>query len=157
MTALAATDVSVSISSRDLDFINAGASTKKFVIADITFGDGSKTYPTGGVPLPAIGNFGFRRQIAMGVVEQPASNGFIYKYDRANHKIKIFTQGFRTGPTAAAAAENGAKLTRSDGVEIGPRIPNTAPNSTYDTGPMQELLAAEAPDEVTLRVLFIGE
>jgi hypothetical protein len=39
--------------------------------------------------MPDIGNFGFLRVIKRAYFEQPA-NGFIYHFDRANHKIRIF-------------------------------------------------------------------
>ncbi len=54
----------------------------------ITFGDGAKTYPAGGVPLPAAAKFGVKA-IKRFHIQQPA-NGYVYKYDSANHKLLVF-------------------------------------------------------------------
>lgn len=89
MTALASTDVTVTVNSRDKD-IGHGALSKFMGIATIVFGDGALTYPTGGVPLPAIGQFGLQRQVDIGLIEQPSGDGYVYKYDRTNHKIRIY-------------------------------------------------------------------
>ena len=91
MTALASTDVTVTVNSRDKD-IGHGALSKFMGIATIAFGDGALTYPTGGVPLPAIGRFGLQRQVDIGLVEPPYGDGYVYKYDRTNHKIVMYQQ-----------------------------------------------------------------
>ena len=115
MTALASTDVTVTMNARDRDIGHKGLD--KFMgIASIVFGDGALTYPTGGVPLPAIGNFGLQRQVDIGIIEPPYGDGYVYKYDRTNHKILIYTAagGTPTGTvsqptfTGAAATPTGA-------------------------------------------------
>lgn len=157
MAAIASTNVEVTVAPAKREMAGAGA-FKNFTQAQIKFGNGTLTYPTGGVPLPALGAFGLHKGIDLALIEQPPANGFVYKFDRANHKIKIFTQGVRTGSTDAAAAENGALVKDSSGAEAAaPRLPKTAINSTYDLGPMIELPATIAPAEVTLDVLLIGE
>jgi hypothetical protein len=88
MGAFASTDITVTIASRDREIAGAAAGRNQ-TIASVAFGDGSLTYATGGVPMPAIGTFGFRNEIKMGLIEQPPANGFIYKYDATNRKIKI--------------------------------------------------------------------
>lgn len=155
MAAIASTDVTVTVSSRNQDIIPAGP--KKVQIASVAFGNGSLTYPTGGVPLPAIGKFGFNKTIEFGLIEQPPANGFIYKFDRANHKIKIFTQGITTGSTAAGALANGAYAENSADAETVVRFSNTAIDTTYDFGALKEMAAAIAPAAVTMLILLIGE
>lgn len=154
MAALTASDVSVSLPARDQQIAHG---TKIISMPSISFGDGAKTYPSGGVPLPALGQFGLKRQVDMLLIQQPAANGFVYKYDPDNHKIKIFTQGVVTGSTAAASNEDGALVTNSAGAEGVPRLPNTAPDTTYDLGGMIELPATVAPAAVELSVLLVGE
>ncbi len=156
MAELASTNVTVTVNSRDREIAGAQAG-KNLTLASITFGDGALTYPTGGVPLPAIGMFGFRNAIDFCAIQQPVGNGFVYKYDATNHKIKIFTQGFVTGATAAAVNENGALAKNSGGAEGAPRIPNTVASTTYDMGGMIELPATVAPTAVTLKLLMVGE
>jgi len=157
MAALTSTNVAVAVTPAQRDMAGAGA-FKNFTLAQITFGNGTLTYPTGGVPLPDKSAFGLHKAIDLVLIEQPPANGFVYKYDKDNHKIKIFTQGVLTGATAAAANEDGALVKNSGGVEAAaPRLPKTAANQTYDLGPMIELPSSIAPAAVTLPLLVIGE
>lgn len=57
MPALAASDVTVVVTERTIE------GKKRRSRGTITFGDGALTYPTAGIPLPAIGIFGFVRQM----------------------------------------------------------------------------------------------
>jgi len=158
MAAIESTDVTVTISNRDKD-IGHGALQKNLSLADVAFGDGALTYPTGGVPLPAIGNFGFQRQIDLGIVEEDPDDGFHYKYDRTNHTIKIFTQGVVTGSTAAASMDGytGTKIENSLSAEGDGVIANVAIDTTVDMGPLIELPATITPAATSLRLLLLGE
>jgi len=109
MTALASTDVTVTVNSRDKD-IGHGALSKFMGVASIAFGDAALTYPTGGVPLPAIGRFGLQRQVDIGIVEPPSGDGYVYKYDRANHKVLIYTSAGLTPAGSIASAFTGSAL-----------------------------------------------
>jgi hypothetical protein len=156
MAAIESTDVTVTISDRDKD-IGHGPLNKNITIADVAFGDDALTYPTGGIPLPTIGNFGYQRQIDFGAIEGDPDDGFVYKYDRSNHKIKIFTQGVVTGSTAAASTEAGALAENSAGAEVNMRLSKTAVDTTYDLGAMIELPNTIAPAATALRMLLLGE
>jgi hypothetical protein len=156
MGAFASTDVTVTIASRDREIAGASAGRNQ-TIATVAFGDGSLAYATGGVPMPAIGVFGFRNEIKMGLIEQPPANGFIYKYDAENRKIKIFTQGVRTGSSVVGAAETGALVENSFAAEGAVRLPHTAVDTTYDIGQMIELPNGSAPAAVSMNILFIGD
>lgn len=59
----------------------------------IVFGDGASTYPAGGVPLPGSGSLGMIRQLDY-VLLVDASNpdGFVYKYDQTNSKLRIYSE-----------------------------------------------------------------
>lgn len=154
MTALAATDVTITLAAQNVDVTDG---VKRMCLPTIAFGDGALTYPTGGVPLPVIGNFGMKRELQRLLIQQPSANGFVYKYDAENHKIKIFTQGLTTGETAAAAAADGALALDSTGTEGTAQISGTAAETTYDLGGMIELPATVAPAAVSLPCLAIGE
>lgn len=158
MAALESTDVTVTVSSRDQD-IGHGRIGKNITLADIEFGDGALTYPTGGVPLPAIGNFGMQRQVDFGAVEPDPDDGFVYKYDRSNHTLKIFTQGVVTGSTAAASMGDydGTKIEDSASAEGDAVIANVAVDTTVDMGPLIELPDTIAPAATSLRMLLVGE
>ena len=71
----------------------------------IHFGDGSKTYPTHGVPMPSINAFGMKKALGRLFIQQPP-NGYIYVYDPAYHTIRIFqgNGGTISGATFAGAA-----------------------------------------------------
>lgn len=156
MGAFASTDVTVTVAARDREIAGAQAG-RNMALAQVAFGDGALTYATGGVPLPAIGTFGFRRAISLALIQQPYANGFIYKYDPDNHKLKIFTQGIRTGSTGAGAPENGANVEDSFAAEGAITMPNTAIDTTYDIGQMIELPNGSAPAAVTIKMLLIGD
>ena len=157
MTAIASTDVTVTVSPRDKNMLAMGGGSKIISLANIAFGDGSLTYETGGIALPAKSRFGMVRLLQRVFIQQPDGNGFVYRYDPDNHKMKIFTQGFTTGSTAAASNENGALAEDSVASEGTPRLPNTVADTTYDMGGLIELPNGTAIAAVTLPVMVVGE
>jgi len=86
MADLAATDVTVTLTPGDRYFLPVPLT---IVFASITFGDASKTYPSGGIPLPELGKLGLHKTILRFFVQDPGS-GYVYSYDAVNHKLKIF-------------------------------------------------------------------
>ena len=63
---------------------------KKVKVVALTFGDGVLTYPAGGVPL-LKGKLGLPVEIqSLTFSDSANANGFLYKYDRANEKIRIY-------------------------------------------------------------------
>jgi hypothetical protein len=81
---------------------------QKRTVVQITFGNGTLTYPAGGVPLPAKGVFGMTQSLDFLVLIQKASaDGLIYKYDYANKKIRIWNP---TQQTAGAGNRAGVEL-----------------------------------------------
>jgi hypothetical protein len=99
MAELASTDVTVSLDARDREPFGL---RNIMTFPSIAFGDGALTYPAGGVPMPAIGNFGMKKAVTRMHIEQPA-NGNSYHYDKTNNKIRIFT-ATATEATGAVAA-----------------------------------------------------
>jgi len=89
---LVATDVTVTLASRERD-IGHGAIRKNISIATVKFGDGSKSYPAGGVPMPAIGRFGFQREVKFAIPMPSAMDTYVYKYDATNNKIAMYDAG----------------------------------------------------------------
>lgn len=85
MGALAATDVTVTLVDKDFFGI-----ANVLGIFDLAYGDGQKTYPTDGIPLGAIGRFGFNKAIKAALIEDAPDDGYIRKFDRANMKLKLF-------------------------------------------------------------------
>ncbi len=65
-------------------------SSNKVVNLTVAFGDGALTYPAGGIPLTAA-KMGCPNQIISVLLNSPASaDGYVYKYDLANNKIRIY-------------------------------------------------------------------
>lgn len=86
MADLTANDVTVTLNPQDVDFLQFN----KALFPTISFGDGAKTYGSGnGIPLPDLAHFGLHKEIKRARISQPG-NGFIYSFDRANHKLRIF-------------------------------------------------------------------
>uniref|UniRef100_A0A6M3IFG3 Tail protein n=1 Tax=viral metagenome TaxID=1070528 RepID=A0A6M3IFG3_9ZZZZ len=82
MGALVSTDVSLSLSRERL-----GRLTRSYGTA--VFGGAALTYPFGGVPLPAIGKFGFSKEIEDIKVLDDTS-GFTWRYNKDDHTLKAF-------------------------------------------------------------------
>ena len=102
---LVAADVAVTLLPEDMDY---SPQAKTESLPDITFGagDGSLLYPALGIPMPDLSKFGMRKEIKRVRIEQPA-NGFIYHFDRANHKLRIFQVAADPGAPSIAAASAG--------------------------------------------------
>ena len=156
MPALESTDVTVTTDRRLLDIGRRGLD-KNMSLPSVAFGDGALTYPTGGVPLPDKAKFGYNRSIDFCTPQQPSANGFVYKYDETNHKLKIFTQGITMGSTGASPPTDGAKVEDSAGSAGNLVMPGASEDETYDLGPMIELPSTIAPAAVTVKLLMIGE
>jgi len=87
MVALVAADVTVTVEKRVIE------SQRKRNRVKLVFGDGAKTYPTGGIPMPAKGLYGLVRELeALAFYDQSHADGFVYKYDRVNNKMLIYAE-----------------------------------------------------------------
>lgn len=57
------------------------------------FGDGSSTYPTGGIPV-TLGQIGFRNIVdTLSWGDESNGDGYVYKFDMTNLKIRIYQTG----------------------------------------------------------------
>lgn len=57
---------------------------------DAAFGDGVLTYPSGGVPLDKTKMGTPNEIIELNIVDAANANGLVYKYDKANNKLRIY-------------------------------------------------------------------
>ena len=113
-------DVTVTLNPEDIDRSPDGRIGMR-TFPTVAFGNGILQYSTLGIPMPAIGKFGFHFAIKRAYIEQPG-NGFIYSFDRANHKLRIFlgaaqaaiTANF-TGDAKTTALSGDAKTTALSG------------------------------------------
>ncbi len=90
---------------------------KRKALCTIAFGDGAKTYPANGIPLPAIGKFGMVRNLEAIRILTGKAPGVIWDYDAANNKLKGYTHthGLRVALTSADAA---ASSVNASGVDL---------------------------------------
>jgi hypothetical protein len=86
MADLTSSDVTITLNSKNR------LGRLKMVEGTIAFGDGSATYPNGGVPMPAIGNFGMGREVSALSIVDSSDTGIIYKYDQSERKVKVFVK-----------------------------------------------------------------
>lgn len=99
MADIAATDVAYSVSKKTIK-----ESGQREVLASVVFGNGVLTYPAGGVPLLKA-QLGLPNSLAhLTLVDASASDGFVYKLDLANEKIRIY-QGDNNNAADAALIE----------------------------------------------------
>lgn len=106
MVALASSDVTLTI---DPATRVTGEKNRRICNVTIAFGDGVKTYPVNGVPLPAKGNFGVPRGNieSLDIFDSGASLA-ILSYDKTHHTIRM------VHPTQQTAGTG-----NRDGVEYG--------------------------------------
>lgn len=84
MTALAATDLTVSVNHRDKNILGR----VKMNSGTLAFGDGSLTYPYGGIPLPSNAYFGMPKELTnLQIID---ADGYSYRYDYTNRKLKMY-------------------------------------------------------------------
>jgi hypothetical protein len=140
MADLVAADVTVTVDERTI------VGKKRRNRVTITFGDGAKTYPAGGVPLPAFGSFGHIRNLDyLTIFDVDDASGIMWKYDRTNNKLRGYRQGVRTGSTAAADSTSGALLENMAAAETTLRGMGTAIDVDIDLGLLRELTSAGNP------------
>lgn len=85
MAAIAASNVTYALVKKTV----GESGYRKFVMT-IAFGDGTLTYPAGGIPLLAP-SLGCPNQILeLDLFSPSSSDGFVYKYDAANNKVRIY-------------------------------------------------------------------
>ena len=128
MAAITAANVVVTLNPDDIDRSPDGrVGIRTFPV--VQFGNAALTYPALGVPMPAIGKFGFHFAIKRAYIENPG-NGYIYSFDRTNHKVRVWLGAAQAAITVAnhvgvAPTGNLANLAAGafTGVEYAPGTP----------------------------------
>lgn len=77
----------------------------------LAFGDGALTYPTGGIPLTKA-KLGCPTNLdSLVIMDDGNGDGFIYKFDKSNSKIRIYqSAGFTPAGTNQALTFTGSAL-----------------------------------------------
>ena len=152
MADIAVTDVTATLVGKT----EIGKVSKSHVM-DLTFGDGALTYPTGGVPL-STSLLGMKRNVdAVMICDASGADGFVYKWDKTNNKILIYTQGVLVGAAGAVAMDD-FPITAGVGTDaaISVSLTGSAGAGTHRLGPLKELAATDTPAATTLRVIVRG-
>lgn len=103
MADLTSADVTITVEDRSIE------GKKKRNRVKLVFGDGVKTYPAGGVPLPTFNSFGMVRNLDLiNITDESDADGLMYKYDQENNKIRIW---FPTQQTASSGDREGVEYT----------------------------------------------
>lgn len=109
MTALTSADVTVTVTDATRGI---GARNVRRHIVTIAFGDGTKTYPTNGVPLPTYDKFGFARKYcrSMDIVDTGASPAMI-SWDSTHNTLRMVHP---TQQTSSTGNRDGVEYSTSD-------------------------------------------
>lgn len=106
MADLALGDISINLTPQDIDFLQMG---NQVSFPTITFGDGAKTIPAGGlIPLPPKEKLGMKRQIKRLFVCGTGGSGYVFEYVAASHSLLALMGNFDAvadGPLTPAAGE----------------------------------------------------
>lgn len=98
MPDIAASDVTYTVGNRfhqpSMGYVNE---------VTVAFGNGTLTYPAGGVPLTKA-RMGCPASLDFVLTDPGSANGFLYKFDKVNEKIRIY-QGDNDNAGDAALIE----------------------------------------------------
>lgn len=152
MTALAASDVTLSGSAMKIGKWRGWVGT-------IVFGDGALTYTSGGVPLPTAANFNMPGAVIKALIlfDTNDAAGIVWKYNAAGHTLRGYIQGVVTSTQSGTAALSPLDTT-SDPLAstLGVAITSGSAAGTYYFGAMKEIPTTEAPVAQTLYAFVIG-
>ncbi len=175
MAALASTDVTITwsdsaASPKPGDIWVEGR--KRKALCTIAFGNGAKTYPANGIPLPDKGNFGMIRSMEAIRILTGQFAGIVWDYDATNHKLKGYTHTHDLRVALTSADAEGARV-QASGVDLWVSEPAeggsdfVVPGLTSDAtthggvesvepGTLAELAATVAPAATSLKIEVTG-
>lgn len=86
------------------------ADAEKLNLISVGFGNGALTYPSGGVPLTGA-SMGLPNYVrSVDLVDPSNGDGFVYKWDSVNNKIRIYQSGVQSA-SALPLAEIATSVT----------------------------------------------
>lgn len=135
--------ISVSISNFDV------AGNKRHHSGTVTF---DSSYPTGGESFTAS-SFGLSSLDRLDIYPK---SGYVFEVDYTNSKILAYSQGFRTGSTAASTSADGALVENDAAAEGAFRAYGTAVDTDYKIGAMKEVANTVNLSAVAARFVAVG-
>jgi len=124
----------------------------------LVFGNDTLTYPAGGIPLPAYGALGLRRNVEyIRITDANDALGHIWKYDQESHKLRCYVQGVLVGAAGAATLDD-FPVTAGDGVtaSLSMSFNNNAGAGTQLFGTLKEMATGDAPAAQTIYIEAVG-
>lgn len=153
MPDIASSDVTVTVERRAIE----GKTRRNRV--KIVFGNGTLTYPTNGVPMPAASAFGMKVRLDyLTIFDDDDAKGVIYKYDRENKKLRLYVQGYPHAAGGAGTLDDFA-VTAAEGVTSGAIVSlvSGAGARTERLGGLVEMAGtSDTPSSTTLYAEAVG-
>ena len=153
MADLTAADITVTVQARNIE----GAHKRNRV--KLVFGDGAKTYPTGGVPLPSAATLGMVRNLDYVVLfDADDAQGIVWKYDKDNSKLRAYIQGLDLSAAGAGTLDDYPINTTNEplasaSVSVG-LVGGAA--AVKHLGRLKELINTQAPAATTVYIEAVG-
>lgn len=155
MADIAASDVTVTVLNR-----RRSGTNQRFNQVKIAFGNGTLTYPTGGIPLPTFPSFGFTKVLEDLVLsDADDATGIIWKYDRENKKLRAYIQGITVSAAGGATMDDFALDTTAQplATAVAVSLTNNTGAGTKFLGTLVELVNTQAPPAATIYAMAIGQ
>ena len=111
--------------------------TVKSHVMDLAFGNGTLTYPVGGIPL-SVAKLGLAREVrSVQIVGAP--DGFVYKWDHVNNKIQIYVQGVLVGAAGAVTMDDFPVTAGVGASTISVSLTNSGGSATHNFGALKQV------------------
>lgn len=163
MAAIGASDVTYTLVSESM--IQAAGGGRRRTVVKVAFGDASKTYPSGGVPLTG-GNMGAPTLMeALSILDASNGDGYVYKWDQTNNKIRIYERDqhthnlyLATGTSGTAVKALAGKIENSTAATVTGRLATASGSGVIAAAvhALAELSTSAAPASTTLVVEVLG-
>lgn len=125
----------------------------------IAFGNGTLTYPTGGVPLPGYASFGMQRYLEdIVIVDNDCPQGIMWKYDRPNKKLRAYIPALDVGAAGAATVDDFPFDTTGEplATAVSISLTNSTGAGIKYLGRQQELVNTQAPAAAAIYAVARG-
>jgi hypothetical protein len=131
-------------------------------IYKLQFGDGAKTVPATGVPMPPLSAFRMK-QVDFHQLSKITVNGYKYEYDEGNNSIRI-KQSAGFTPAGTNAAENAhthtentaGSYTQNATTGSGASHNHAFTGTAVAAAPLGDVPTSHAPAATELRIMFWG-
>lgn len=147
---LTASDITITLNPQDRDPVGSRWHNR----VSIAFGDGSKTYPSGGIPLPDKSKFGILKELDLLQMQEPC-DGYLYRYDKANHKLRIFYPTKSETDSLSASVDAGATAVTSTAANGS--IVSLSGQAGVPAGAAEEVGTSFAPAATVIEAMVIGK